>query len=69
MVNQIQKIAKEIKKIPTQDFRTEDFLQDSRIDNGRSFDEDSLLEELKKMTGGKVSIVPNDQAAFNNDLE
>lgn len=29
MVNEIQKIAKEIKRIPTQDFQTEEFLKTS----------------------------------------
>ena len=29
MVNEIQKIAKEIKRIPTQDFKTEEFLKTS----------------------------------------
>ena len=52
MVSEIQKIAKEIKRIPTQDFRTDEFLQTSQ--NNNSLEEDSLLQEL-----GNISNNPH----------
>lgn len=50
LVNEIQKIAKEIKKIPTKEFRNQDLSKYITNDQNTLEEDDSLLEELGKLT-------------------
>ena len=51
----MKQIARDIKRIPTKDFVTEDFLTESKMDH--SFEEeDSLLEELQKLSDRDIGV-------------